>query len=112
MLIDLPDQKAREQMFRHLLNVESSKPISIAALDFTDLAGRTNGPCLYFKQPGMQSKTTLGYSGSDITLVCKEAAMKPLRAIFAQLEASDEEKDLSGYFVLFICAKAHFKGQS
>lgn len=28
-----------------------------------------------------------GYSGSDITLVCKEAAMRPVRKIFDALES-------------------------
>ena len=36
------------------------------------------------------SQATAGYSGSDICLVCKEAAMRPVRKIFAILE--DHEK--------------------
>lgn len=34
---------------------------------------------------------TDGYSGSDIKLVCKEAAMRPVRKVFDKLEAPDEE---------------------
>ncbi|KAL6614755.1 hypothetical protein ACP70R_037025 [Stipagrostis hirtigluma subsp. patula] len=34
---------------------------------------------------------TEGYSGSDIRLVCKEAAMQPLRRLMAVLEARQEE---------------------
>lgn len=30
-----------------------------------------------------------GYSGSDIKLVCKEAAMKPVRRLISQLEDLD-----------------------
>lgn len=32
-----------------------------------------------------------GYSGSDIKLVCKEAAMKPLRRLMAQIENLEEQ---------------------
>lgn len=33
---------------------------------------------------------TDGYSGSDIKLVCKEAAMRPVRKVFDKLEAPDD----------------------
>lgn len=33
---------------------------------------------------------TEGYSGSDIRLVCKEAAMQPLRRVMALLEVKQE----------------------
>lgn len=32
-----------------------------------------------------------GYSGSDIKLVCKEAAMKPLRRLMTQIEDLEEQ---------------------
>ena len=32
----------------------------------------------------------VGYSGADIVLVCKEAAMRPVRKLMAQLAAMDE----------------------
>jgi katanin p60 ATPase-containing subunit A1 len=34
---------------------------------------------------------TEGYSGSDIRLVCKEAAMQPLRRLMTVLERNQEE---------------------
>lgn len=37
-------------------------------------------------------KETDGYSGSDIRLVCKEAAMRPVRKIFDILENHSEGK--------------------
>jgi len=35
-------------------------------------------------------QATEGYSGSDIRLVCKEAAMRPIRKIFDALENHTE----------------------
>ncbi len=36
---------------------------------------------------------TEGYSGSDIRLVCKEAAMQPVRQVFDKLEEVEKDKD-------------------
>ena len=41
------------------------------------------------------SQKTEGYSGSDIRLVCKEAAMRPVRKIFDALEKHTEGKELT-----------------
>lgn len=38
-----------------------------------------------------------GYSGSDVRLVCKEAAMRPVRKIFDALESHQEGKDTRSY---------------
>jgi katanin p60 ATPase-containing subunit A1 len=38
------------------------------------------------------AKVTDGYTGSDISLVCREAAMRPLRIIFDKLDTMDEVK--------------------
>ena len=38
------------------------------------------------------SQLTEGYSGSDIRLVCKEAAMRPVRKIFDILEEHESSK--------------------
>lgn len=38
-----------------------------------------------------------GYSGSDVRLVCKEAAMRPVRKIFDALESHQEGNDAHTY---------------
>jgi katanin p60 ATPase-containing subunit A1 len=40
-------------------------------------------------------KLTEGYSGSDIQLVCKEAAMRSVRKVFAVLENLCEESQVT-----------------
>lgn len=75
ILIGLPDKEARKAMFekslppdlidgfgKHVVDEENG-------LDYEELADLTHG-----------------YSGSDINLVCKEAAMRPLRKLFSQLD--------------------------
>ena len=44
---------------------------------------------------------TEGYSGSDIRLVCKEAAMRPVRKIFDILEQHEESGMLNSSIYLF-----------
>jgi katanin p60 ATPase-containing subunit A1 len=74
ILIDLPSQEALEAMFRHhlppVIKGEREGGYEIhTELDYALLA-----------------RSAPGYSGSDITLVCKEAAMRVLRRVFALLE--------------------------
>jgi katanin p60 ATPase-containing subunit A1 len=70
ILVPLPDAESREAMFRQFLTPD----LAVADLDFPGLAQRTDG-----------------YSGSDIRLVCKEAAMQPLRRLMDQLKAEYRE---------------------
>lgn len=78
ILINLPDFKARKRMFEINLpngSVDSNNNIVVEGLDYDKLA-----------------EITEGYSGSDIKLVCKEAAMIPVRKIFNILENMNEEE--------------------
>jgi katanin p60 ATPase-containing subunit A1 len=59
ILVPLPETEAREGLFRQFLTSDISEP-----LRFDDLARKTGG-----------------HSGSDIRLICKEAAMEPLRRL-------------------------------
>lgn len=43
---------------------------------------------------------TEGYSGSDIRLVCKEAAMQPLRRVMKELENKEEVVPEEGEYQL------------
>ncbi|CAL9683611.1 unnamed protein product [Knipowitschia caucasica] len=73
ILVGLPSSPARQAMVSHWL-----PPVSVTEggveltteLDYEALA-----------------KAMEGYSGSDVTLVCKEAAMRPVRKIFNALES-------------------------
>jgi katanin p60 ATPase-containing subunit A1 len=66
----LPDEQVREAMLQQFL------PSSMVAEDFPykKIASKLNG-----------------YSGSDIKLACKEAAMKPLRALLNKVEEENGE---------------------
>jgi katanin p60 ATPase-containing subunit A1 len=69
--------KARKRMFEINLpngSVDSNNNIVVEGLDYDKLA-----------------ELTEGYSGSDIKLVCKEAAMIPVRKIFNILEQMNEK---------------------
>eukprot|EP00761_Pharyngomonas_kirbyi_P008391 gb/GECH01008402.1/.p1 GENE.gb/GECH01008402.1/~~gb/GECH01008402.1/.p1 ORF type:complete len:582 (+),score=145.30 gb/GECH01008402.1/:1-1746(+) len=65
ILIPLPDPKARVGMIRHLL---SRHPYRLSRREFDSLASMTQG-----------------YSGSDLSSLCKEAALGPLRELGSQV---------------------------
>ncbi|KAI9012904.1 P-loop containing nucleoside triphosphate hydrolase protein [Gaertneriomyces semiglobifer] len=72
IFIDLPDFEARKAMLMTNLpyNMDQTQDgLLVEKLDYDLVA-----------------KQTEGYSGSDIKLVCKEAAMRPLRAVFKGLD--------------------------
>lgn len=64
VLVPLPEREARHAMFEDLL-----RPQNGVELPFDSMVDATEG-----------------YSGSDIRIVCKEAAMRPLRRLMAVLE--------------------------
>lgn len=66
--IPLPDEKTREALFKNFLKEQELEPdVSIEAL----------------------ASMTEGYSGADIHLICKEAALRPLRK---ELETKSTEE--------------------
>ncbi|XP_061496281.1 katanin p60 ATPase-containing subunit A-like 2 [Rhineura floridana] len=71
ILVDLPNKEARQAMVQHWL-----PPVSNSG--GIELRTELNYALL--------SQEMEGYSGSDIKLVCKEAAMRPVRKIFSALE--------------------------
>ncbi|XP_006740709.2 katanin p60 ATPase-containing subunit A-like 2 [Leptonychotes weddellii] len=76
ILVGLPSREARQAMIRHWLPpVSKSRALELRTqLEYS-----------------MLSQETEGYSGSDIKLVCREAAMRPMRKIFSALENHQSE---------------------
>ncbi|KAL1562584.1 katanin p60 ATPase-containing subunit A-like 2 isoform X1 [Salvia divinorum] len=68
ILVPLPEPEARQAMFEELLPSKSGEELSYDLL----------------------VEKTDGYSGSDLRLLCKEAAMQPLRRLMATLEETPE----------------------
>lgn len=64
VLVGLPEQIAREHMLRQ------------------NLKGRVNNDSIEFEQIAIE---TVGYSGADIELLCREAAMRPVRRLMTKL---------------------------
>eukprot|EP00297_Palpitomonas_bilix_P007418 CAMPEP_0113872058 /NCGR_PEP_ID=MMETSP0780_2-20120614/2990_1 /TAXON_ID=652834 /ORGANISM="Palpitomonas bilix" /LENGTH=485 /DNA_ID=CAMNT_0000857523 /DNA_START=77 /DNA_END=1534 /DNA_ORIENTATION=+ /assembly_acc=CAM_ASM_000599 len=75
ILVDLPNDRARLEILEKRLPPSSSSNLEYDAW----------------------SKKMDGYSGSDLALVCKEAAMRPLRSLMDDLEAGriEDDKELS-----------------
>nr|CQR66245.1 Katanin-like protein 2, isoform L1 [Mus musculus] len=78
ILVDLPSQEARQAMIYHWLPpVSKNHALELhTQLEYSVL-----------------SQETEGYSGSDIKLVCREAAMRPVRKIFSVLENNQSESN-------------------
>lgn len=74
ILVDLPNAEAREAMLKCYLPTELVKDV-----DYSQIAGMTND-----------------WSGSDIRLLCKEAAMHPLRRLMCELELLDRPVEPAG----------------
>lgn len=68
ILVPLPESEARRAMFEELL---PSKPEEDFPYD-------------------LLVEKTEGYSGSDLRLLCKEAAMQPLRRLMSHLETQEQ----------------------
>lgn len=66
ILVPLPEEEDRASMFRMLLTEDIA---DVSSMSFDEFAQKTKG-----------------YSGSDIHLVCKEAAMQPLRRLMNELQ--------------------------
>jgi hypothetical protein len=74
VLVPLPVAEAREAMLRKHLS-----PRAASDIDYPQLAGRLEG-----------------YSGADLELVCREAAMRPVRRIVEKLRAIGATEALPG----------------
>ncbi|XP_047949882.1 katanin p60 ATPase-containing subunit A-like 2 isoform X1 [Salvia hispanica] len=70
ILVPLPEPEARQAMFEELLPSKYGEELSYDLL----------------------VEKTDGYSGSDLRLLCKEAAMQPLRRLMASLEETQAEQ--------------------
>ena len=74
ILVPLPGPEAREAMVRHHLPPGPAHPHGVQA---------GGGRCSQEVDFQAVAHALDGYSGSDIRLVCKEAAMKPLRRLMS-----------------------------
>ncbi|CAF1037297.1 unnamed protein product [Rotaria sp. Silwood1] len=81
VLVDLPTKEARQAMFEQFLPPtvihDKNGLVLYSDLDYQLLGNKTEG-----------------YSGADIRLVCKEAAMSPLRKVFHILETLHDDIEL------------------
>jgi len=74
ILVPLPDREARRAIVSKAMPQEQQPDVDADAL----------------------ASATEGYSGADVFLVCKEAAMRPLRRVMERLEALDRDEADAG----------------
>ena len=67
--IPLPSAEGRRRIFETLLDGHDGGPVAAGDVDFAAMARETDG-----------------FSGADVALVCKEAAMRPLRRLMERIE--------------------------
>ena len=112
VLVDLPSKEARQAMFQQFLPPtviqENNGLILYADLDYHRLAHVCISSFLFYLILNIVVvlQCTEGYSGADIKLVCKEAAMNPLRKIFDILETLQEglmENNVCFYVIKSFC---------
>eukprot|EP00948_MAST-09A_sp_MAST-9A-sp1_P001087 g1087.t1 len=93
ILVPLPDEEVRKTLFQRNLPSRKSKIQNAnnesAAPTFSNVFGKELDYETYAKQ-------TEGYSGSDIKLVCKEAAMRPMRRLIDELEGGSLLSNVRG----------------
>ena len=78
--IPLPTSEGRQRIFETLLDGHDGGPVAAGDVNFTAMALETEG-----------------FSGADVALVCKEAAMRPLRRLMERIELnSDASNDNAG----------------
>ncbi|KAG6755080.1 hypothetical protein POTOM_040894 [Populus tomentosa] len=88
ILVPLPEPEARRTMFEELLPSQPDEDM----LPYDLLVERTEG-----------------FSGSDIRLLCKEAAMQPLRRLMTLLEDREEIVPDDAIFVKHVCLKGELR---
>lgn len=69
IFVPMPNEEARKRLLKSYL---SSHVCQLTETDFDDCA-----------------QNAVGYNGADIKLLCKEAVMRPVRAIFKKLEQEE-----------------------
>ena len=75
--IPLPTPDGRQRIFESLLDGHDGGPSAAEDIDFSTMASKTNG-----------------FSGADVALVCKEAAMRPLRRLMDEIEMEPSSKQI------------------
>lgn len=90
ILVTLPTAEARAQM----ISANLPPKMCVDAFPYAQFAESLTVSCLSSVSP-ILCFLPKGYSGSDIRLVCKEAAMKPLRRLMAEIENETDTETIN-----------------